>query len=63
MAAPTHLSLSLFLLAAASHADPLGDALVARCRPDGRLLPAARAALDREAPGSGAPPAACHRPL
>jgi len=54
MAAPTHLSLSLILLASASHADPLGDALLARCRPDGRLLPAARAALDREAPDADA---------
>lgn len=50
MAATTHLSLTLLLLAAGAHADPLGDVLVARCRPDGRLLPAARAALDPTAP-------------
>jgi uncharacterized protein YkwD len=54
MAAPTHLSLSLFLLAAASHADPLGDALAARCRPDGRLLPAARSALAPTPPDADA---------
>ena len=45
MAAPTHLALTLTLLAATAHAVPPGDALADRCRPDGRLLPAARAAL------------------
>lgn len=54
MATTTHLSLSLYLLAAAAHADPLGDVLEARCRPDGRLLPSARAALAAVAPDADA---------
>lgn len=50
MATTTRLTLCLLLAARAAAADPAGDALAAACRPDGRLLPAARAALAAEAP-------------
>jgi uncharacterized protein YkwD len=45
MAPPTHLALTLTLLSGTAWADPPADDPAARCRPDGRLLPAARAAL------------------
>ncbi len=50
MATTTRLALSLLLAASAAHATDADDALAARCRPDGRLLPAAHAALAAEAP-------------
>jgi uncharacterized protein YkwD len=50
MARPAHVALTILLAAAAARADPADDAAAARCRPDGRLLPAARAALAEASP-------------
>ncbi len=50
MARLAHALLTALLAAAPAAADPLGDALDGRCRPDGRLLPAARALLGPELP-------------
>lgn len=52
MALPTRLTLSFLLAAATAHADPPGEAVAAHCRPDGRLLPAARAALAATEPSA-----------